>query len=143
MVFTADLHIHSRFSRATAKTLNFPNLYIAARQKGIHVLGTGDFTHPGWFAEIREQLEPAEPGLFRLRPELEAACEEQIRVKQEQPVRFMLTCEISNIYKKDGVTRKTHNLILLPDLSEAARFISRMEQIGNIRSDGRPILGLD
>ncbi|MFO7838489.1 MAG: UvrD-helicase domain-containing protein [Desulfosalsimonadaceae bacterium] len=148
MYFIADLHIHSRFSRATAKSLNLPNLYIAARQKGIHVLGTGDFTHPGWFSEIREQLVPAEPGLFRLRPELEAECEEQIQVSPEQengdePVRFMLTCEISNIYKKEGITRKTHNLILLPDLSEAARFNSRMEQIGNIRSDGRPILGLD
>jgi len=143
MYFIADLHIHSRFSRATAKTLTFPNLYIAAREKGIHVLGTGDFTHPAWFAEIREHLVPAEPGLFRLRPDLEAECEKSVRVQTEFPVRFMLTCEISDIYKKNGVTRKTHNLILLPDLDEAAKFNSRLEQIGNIRSDGRPILGLD
>ena len=143
MYFIADLHIHSRFSRATAKTLTFPNLYIAAREKGIHVLGTGDFTHPAWFAEIRENLVPAEPGLFRLRPELEAECEKEVRVKTDDPVRFMLTCEISDIYKKNGVTRKTHNLILLPDLDEAARLNSRLDQIGNIRSDGRPILGLD
>ncbi len=143
MYFIADLHIHSRFSRATAKTLNFPNLYIAAREKGIHVLGTGDFTHPAWFEEIRDQLVAAEPGLFKLRPDLEAECEKNIRVKESFPVRFMQTCEISNIYKKNGVTRKTHNLIMLPELEEAARLSSRLEQIGNIRSDGRPILGLD
>jgi len=143
MHFTADLHIHSRFSRATAKTLDFANLYLAARQKGLHVVGTGDFTHPGWFEEIRQHLVPAEPGLFKLREDLEAACEKQIRVNTGFPVRFLLTCEISNIYKKNGVTRKTHNLVLMPDLIEAARFNSRLEQIGNIRSDGRPILGLD
>ncbi len=143
MNFTADLHIHSRFSRATAKTLNFSSLYLAARQKGLHVVGTGDFTHPGWFEEIRQHLVPAEPGLFKLREDMEAACEKQLRVKTGFPVRFMLTCEISNIYKKDGVTRKTHNLVMLPELAEAARFNSRLEQIGNIRSDGRPILGLD
>lgn len=143
MHFTADLHIHSRFSRATAKTLNFSSLYLAARQKGLHVVGTGDFTHPGWFEEIRQHLVPAEPGLFKLREDMEAACEKQLRVKTGFPVRFMLTCEISNIYKKDGVTRKTHNLVMLPELAGAARFNSRLEQIGNIRSDGRPILGLD
>ncbi|MFP4531723.1 MAG: UvrD-helicase domain-containing protein [Desulfobacterales bacterium] len=143
MYFIADLHIHSRFSRATAKTLNFENLYIAAREKGITVVGTGDFTHPGWFEEIQDRLVPAEPGLFKLRDDLEAACENQVMVKDRFPVRFMLSCEISNIYKKNGVTRKTHNLIFLPDLTGAARFNSRLEQIGNIRSDGRPILGLD
>jgi len=143
MYFIADLHIHSRFSRATAKTLNFENLYMAARQKGITVVGTGDFTHPGWFEEIQERLVPAEPGLFKLRDDLEAACEKEVMVKERVPVRFMLSCEISNIYKKNGVTRKTHNLIFLPDLTGAARFNSRLEQIGNIRSDGRPILGLD
>ena len=143
MYFIADLHIHSRFSRATAKTLNFENLYIAARQKGITVVGTGDFTHPAWFEEIREHLVPAEPGLFKLRDDLETECEKQVGIKNRFPVRFMLSCEISNIYKKNGVTRKTHNLVFLPDLSDAARFSSRLAQIGNIRSDGRPILGLD
>ncbi len=143
MYFIADLHIHSRFSRATAKNLNFENLYIAARQKGITVVGTGDFTHPAWFEEIQDRLVPAEPGLFKLREDLETACENEVMVKDRFPVRFMLSCEISNIYKKNGVTRKTHNLIFLPDLTEAARFNRRLEQIGNIRSDGRPILGLD
>ncbi len=143
MYFIADLHIHSRFSRATAKNLTLPNLYIAARQKGITVVGTGDFTHPAWFEEIRENLVPAEPGLFRLRDDLETECEKQLRLKNGLPVRFMLTCEISNIYKKNGVTRKTHNLIFLPDLTDTAQLNSRLEQIGNIRSDGRPILGLD
>jgi uncharacterized protein (TIGR00375 family) len=143
MQFIADLHIHSRFSRATAKTLDFENLYIAAREKGIQVVATGDFTHPAWFAEIQEKLIPAEEGLFRLKPELEAACEEKVAVKENFSVRFLLSCEISSIYKKNGVTRKTHNLILLPDTASAARLNSRLSDIGNIRSDGRPILGLD
>jgi len=143
MYFIADLHIHSRFSRATAKTLTLPNLYIAARDKGITVVGTGDFTHPAWFEEIQEHLVPAEPGLFKLREDLEAECEKQVRARDGFPVRFMLTCEISDIYKKNGVTRKTHNLIFLPEIKAVARLNSRLEQIGNIRSDGRPILGLD
>jgi uncharacterized protein (TIGR00375 family) len=143
MDFIADLHIHSRFSRATAKTLDFPNLYIAAREKGIHVVGTGDCTHPAWFEEIQEHLVAAEPGLFKLHDDLEKKCEESVQVGEAFPVRFLLSCEISSIYKKNGITRKTHNLILLPDLTEAARLNSRLEQIGNIRSDGRPILGLD
>ena len=143
MKFIADLHIHSRFSRATAKTLNFENLYTAARLKGIAVVGTGDFTHPAWFSEICEKLIPAEQGLFKLRDELEAKCEKYLPVSRRMPVRFILSCEISNIYKKSGATRKNHNLVFLPDLPSATRFNARLDQIGNIKSDGRPILGLD
>jgi DNA helicase II / ATP-dependent DNA helicase PcrA len=71
MEFIADLHIHSRFSRATARNLDFENLYIAARIKGITVVATGDFTHPGWFAEIQEKLAPVESGLFKLKDDLQ------------------------------------------------------------------------
>ena len=143
MKYIADLHIHSRFSRATAKTLDFPHLYMAARQKGISVVATGDFTHPGWLAEIRENLEPAEPGLFRLKPELEKQCEDQISVAGSTPVRFMLCTEISNIYKKGGVTRKLHHLVFFRELAHVEKFNARLSNIGNLKSDGRPILGLD
>jgi len=143
MKFIADLHIHSRFSRATARDLNFPSLYLAARIKGITVVATGDCTHPGWFAEISEHLTPAEPGLFKLKDDLAAACERRLPFSEPAPVRFILNTEISNIYKKNGATRKNHNLVFLPDMEAAARFNARLDRIGNIKSDGRPILGLD
>jgi uncharacterized protein (TIGR00375 family) len=143
MQYIADLHIHSRFSRATARNLNFPNLYLAARIKGITVLATGDCTHPGWFAEISEQLIPAEPGLFKLKDDLMEACERQLPFSEPAPVRFILNSEISNIYKKNGATRKNHNLFFFGDLTDVGRFNARLARIGNIKSDGRPILGLD
>ena len=143
MEFIADLHIHSKFSRATAKNLDFENLYVAAQQKGITVLGTGDFTHPGWFSEIREKLVPAEAGLFKLREEIARQCDKTVPPSCRGQVRFMLVSEISNIYKKNGRTRKNHNLVFMPDLDRAARLNSSLDKIGNIKSDGRPILGLD
>jgi PHP family Zn ribbon phosphoesterase len=143
MKFIADLHIHSRFSRATAKNLDFPHLYMAARQKGISVIATGDFTHPLWLDEIRQYLEPAEPGLFKLKSDFAKQCEKQIAVAGENPVRFMLGTEISNIYKKDGATRKLHHLVFFPELCHVEKFNARLSAIGNLKSDGRPILGLD
>ena len=143
MEFIADLHIHSRFSRATAKNLDVENLHIAAQLKGISVVGTGDFTHPGWFDEIQQRLIPAEPGLFKLKDEFARVCDLEVPPSCRAPVRFMLATEISNIYKKDDRTRKNHNLVFMPDMDAAARFNSRLDAIGNIKSDGRPILGLD
>ena len=143
MIFSADFHIHSRFSRATSKTLDFEKLYIAAQLKGITVIGTGDFTHPKWFAEIKQKLEPAEPGLFRLKKEIAQYCDGMVPSACHQKVRFMLVTEISCIYKKNDKTRKNHNLIFLPDLHAVERFNSTLDRVGNIQSDGRPILGLD
>jgi DNA helicase II / ATP-dependent DNA helicase PcrA len=143
MPFIADLHIHSRFSRATSKNLDFENLYMAAQAKGITVLGTGDFTHPGWLAEIKEKLVEAEQGLFKLEPKIAKNCDLQVPAACRGAVRFMLVCEISNIYKKNGITRKNHNLVFMPDLEAAEAFSARLDAIGNIKSDGRPILGLD
>ncbi len=137
-MYIADLHIHSRFSRATSRELDLPHLDLWARRKGIQVVGTGDFTHPAWRSELRDQLLPAEDGLFTLRPEL--------RIPDPIPgpdPRFLLSVEISSIYKKNGRTRKVHNVILLPTLEAADQLSARLEAIGNIRSDGRPILGLD
>ncbi|MBW1608028.1 MAG: hypothetical protein JRJ74_08000 [Deltaproteobacteria bacterium] len=95
MKFVADFHVHSRFSRATAKNLDLENLYIAAQLKGITVIGTGDFTHPGWFAEITEKLVPAEPGMFKLKKEISSICDREVPASCRRKVRFMLVSEIS------------------------------------------------
>lgn len=137
-MFIADLHIHSRFSRATSRDGDAPHLDWWARRKGIGLVGTGDFTHPAWRAELHEQLEPAGEGVYTLKAEY--------RLPDAQPgdaPRFVVTGEISSIYKRHGRTRKVHNVILLPSLEAADELAARLEAIGNIRSDGRPILGLD
>ncbi|MGE5256324.1 MAG: UvrD-helicase domain-containing protein [Hyphomicrobiales bacterium] len=143
MKIIADFHVHSKYSRATAKDLDLENLYIAAQMKGVQVVGTGDFSHPAWFAEIGAKLDPAEPGLFRLKKETEQALDARVPASCRGIVRFVLATEISNIYKKDGKTRKNHNLVLAPDLEVVRRLNRKLEKIGNIQSDGRPILGLD
>jgi DNA helicase-2/ATP-dependent DNA helicase PcrA len=143
MKFIADLHVHSRYSRATAKNLDLENLYTSAQLKGVTVVGTGDFTYPAWFEEIEEKLVPAEPGLFKLKDELARQCDIRVPQSCRSPVRFMLVTEISNIYKKKGRTRKNHNLVFAPDTDAARQFSKRLDKIGNIKSDGRPILGLD
>ncbi len=142
MHLVADLHIHSHFSRATSKDLTFEQLARWAQLKGVHVVGAGDIAHPGWLAEMRAKLEPAEPGLYRLKEELAAAVQAQTPPPCRAPVRFLLAGEISNIYKKAGATRKVHHLVFAPDLDAVERLQARLERIGNIRSDGRPILGL-
>ena len=143
MRFIADFHVHSHFSRSTAKNLDLENLYIAAQLKGITVIGTGDFTHPGWFAEIKEKLIPAEPGLLKLKEKIAKPCDEQVPRSCRGNVRFILVSELSNIYKKNKKTRKNHNLVFLPTLDLVENFNSKLDKIGNIKSDGRPILGLD
>jgi DNA helicase-2/ATP-dependent DNA helicase PcrA len=143
MLYHADLHIHSKHSRATSRDCDLEHLALWARRKGIAVLGTGDFTHPAWREEIRDKLIPAEPGLFRLRPDLEAEVERQLPGSCHGPSRFLLSVEISTIYKKGERTRKIHHLVFAPDFDTAGRVVSRLERIGNLRSDGRPILGLD
>lgn len=143
MKFIADLHVHSKYSRATAKNLDLENLYIAAQLKGVTVVGTGDFTYPAWFSEICEKLEPAEPGLFKLKKNYAKYCDAEIPRSCRNKVRFILSTEISNIYKKNDKTRKNHNLVLMPDLAAIEKFNAKLDNIGNIKSDGRPILGLD
>ncbi len=139
-MFIADLHIHSRFSRATSRDCDAPHLDYWARMKGISLIGTGDFTHPQWREELRAALEPAEEGLYRLRDELRIPC----RVAGEEiSPRFVISGEISTIYKKGDKTRKVHHVILLPSLEAAEDLSHRLEAIGNLHSDGRPILGLD
>jgi uncharacterized protein (TIGR00375 family) len=141
--YIADLHIHSLFSRATSKSSNLPGLAAWAAVKGIDVLGTGDFTHPGWFRQLTEYLQPAEPGFFKLKDTNIPPALESVRPDRLNSCRFILSAEISSIYKRHGRVRKIHNVILVPDLESAARINSRLAGIGNIESDGRPILGLD
>lgn len=142
--YTADLHIHSRFSRATSKNLNIRSLAAWAKVKGLTVVGTGDFTHPGWLDEIEEQLEDDGSGLLTLRDE--SGLSEFIPGLDAQPeakTRFMLQTEISSIYKRGGKTRKVHNLVFMPTVEAVRNFNARLAQVGNLESDGRPILGLD
>ena len=143
MAFYADLHIHSKYSRATSKDCDLKHLAYWARKKGIAVVGTGDFTHPVWIAELKEQLVPAEPGLFRLKPDLEKEVSAMLPPACQGTTRFMLSVEISTIYKKGEKTRKIHHLLYAPDFPSAERIIQSLSKIGNLKSDGRPILGLD
>lgn len=138
-MYIGDLHIHSRYSRATSRDCTPEYLELWARKKGIDIVGTGDFTHPAWREELAEKLEPAEDGLYVLK--------EEYRIKDGTPdaarPRFVVTGEISSIYKKLDRVRKVHSLLLLPGLEDADRLARRLELVGNIHSDGRPILGLD
>ena len=140
MKMIADLHIHSRFSMATSKEGTPENLDFWARKKGISLIGTGDFTHPVWREELKERLVSEGNGLYHLR---DAYVKEESRKFPGEGTRFVVSGEISSIYKKNGKTRKVHNVILLPGLEAADAMAQRLEKIGNIHSDGRPILGLD
>ncbi len=138
-MYLADLHIHSRFSRATSRELDPQHLEMWGRRKGLGLIGTGDLTHAAWRQELREMLIPEGNGLYTLKEELRLPCGIPGTV---QP-RFVVSGEISTIYKKNGKTRKVHHVVLLPGLDEADELSHRLEAIGNIHSDGRPILGLD
>lgn len=139
-MFVADFHIHSKHSMATSKECLPEILELWARRKGVQLLGTGDFTHPLWREELREKLLPAEEGLYTLRENFRL---EDDSVRGKIRPRFIISGEISSIYKKGGKVRKVHNLILLPSLEEAESLSCRLESLGNLHSDGRPILGLD
>jgi uncharacterized protein (TIGR00375 family) len=140
MHFIADLHIHSRYSRATSANMNLESLWKWAQLKGITVVGAGDFTHPKWFIEMKEKLEPIGSNLFKLKDNFKT---DDIPDSCRSEVYFMLTAEISCIYSKTGKTRKIHNLIFAPDFSVASSINTLLSRIGNLSSDGRPILGLD
>jgi len=143
MRFIADLHIHSRYSRATSSDLTPENLWRWAQYKGISVIGVGDCIHPSWLKELEEKIEPAEPGFFKLKEKFAATVREQVFETCRAEVRFVLSTEISSIYKKNDVVRKVHSVIILSSFEAARALQKRLDAIGNIRSDGRPILGLD
>jgi len=142
-VFHADLHVHSRFSRACSKDADIGNLAWWAARKGLSVIGTGDFTHPAWVAELAELLVPAEPGLLALKPEHTARLRRTLPPSCQPEIRFLLSTEISTIYKRDGATRKVHHLLYAPTFEAASAITTALAKVGNLASDGRPILGLD
>jgi uncharacterized protein (TIGR00375 family) len=144
MRFTADLHIHSRFSRATSRDMTFDNIAYWAKIKGISLVATGDFTHPEWFFLTKEKLEPEGNGFFRLKSLLPPANGylKNVTVRPGD-VHFVLSTEISFIYSKRGKVRKVHLLLLAPDFESVEKINGRLSGLGNLRSDGRPILGLD
>ncbi len=130
MKFVADFHLHSKYSRATSRNMDLESLDKWAKIKGIKVLGTGDFSHPEWFKNLKEKLEPAETGLFKLK-------------KEDGGTRFILTSEISCVYSKGGRVRKIHIIIFAPSFEVVEKINTQLSWIGNLKSDGRPILGLD
>ena len=144
MEVIADLHLHSRYSIATAKTADLEHLDLWGRYKGVQVVGSGDCTHPEWLEELAGKLEPAAPGVYELKTGL--ALPLQIKGPhwdRVPPVRFLITGEVSTIYKKGGQVRKVHLLLILPSLDAAQKFSARLGRLGNVTADGRPILGLD
>ncbi len=126
MPLIADLHIHSRYSRATSPEMNIPGIAKWAKIKGIQVMGTGDFTHPEWLKELKSTLQPSGPGTF-----------------EHAGVKFLLTAEVSNIFYRQGKCYKVHNIILAPDFETVEKIIKQISGYGKLAADGRPILGLD
>src|SRR3989338_6745633 len=134
MRYIIDLHIHSKYPRACSKNLTLSNLGAWARTKGIDILATGDFTHPRWLADIEERLEPAEPGLFRLKKEFRkedgtASYVSAPEVRDGRDVRFFLSTELSCIYKKNGQTRRLHLLVFMPSVVAVKKFIASLEKL--------------
>ncbi|MEI7579814.1 MAG: endonuclease Q family protein [bacterium] len=139
----ADFHLHSKYSRATSPEMGLEGIYRGAKLKGIDLVGTGDFTHPKYFQEIQEKLISDASGLFSLQPEIATKIDEELPESvRNRSVKFILSVEISNIYKKNDKVRKSHNLILCEDFVTAGKLIAKLNKIGNLKSDGRPILGL-
>ena len=144
MDLIVDLHIHSHFSRAASKDCTLEGLYRWGKIKGINVIGTGDFTHPDWFAEIQEKLEPTGDGLYKLRDDLAATIDAELPPSvRGELIRFVPTVEIATIYSKGGKVRKLHQLVVMPSFTGVSELNARLERIGNLKADGRPILGLD
>ena len=140
-MYIGDLHIHLQIFQSDEQRLHTGASGSVGKGRKVYIIvGTGDFTHPAWREELAEKLEPVEDGLYALKDEYRIKDEE---IPGEVIPRFVITGEISSIYKKNGKVRKVHSLILLPGLEDAEKISAKLEQIGNIHSDGRPILGLD
>ena len=139
MKFYADIEIHSKYARAVSPQMTLENLALWAVKKGLAVLSTGDFTHPDWFSEITRKLEPVESGLYRLKKEF---CDMD-QPWDQQKTRFILGAEISCVYTKNKRGRRIHHLVYAPSIKVAETISTRLSWVGNLRSDGRPIIGID
>ena len=138
MKIIADLQIHSKFSRACSQELVPKNISLWAKKKGVGVIGTGDFTHPGWLGMLKEELEEKKPGLYEIREQQPKAANGSV-----DPVSFLLTSEVSNIYKQGDKVRRVHNMIFAPNFTAVDRIRKGLEDRGaNLKSDGRPIMGI-
>ncbi|HDN84973.1 MAG TPA: DNA helicase UvrD, partial [Candidatus Aerophobetes bacterium] len=126
MSFIADFHIHSKYSRATSRDMEIPNLDKAAQIKGIDLVGTGDFTHPFWRAHLKKFLSPVEEGIYRYKRTF-----------------FILTSEVSSIFYRNGKLRKIHIVIFAPDFEVVEKVSEKLGKFGDLYSDGRPTLKLD
>lgn len=136
MRLIADLHLHSKYSRATSKTLDVEGLYNWSKIKGIGLIGSADFTHPLWFAELKKKLEPLGNGLYR-----RLSNKQQVTSNSEEPY-YILTTEISSIYSQGGKLRRIHNVILAPSLETVEKINKELGKRGNLYADGRPIFGI-
>ncbi len=125
MKIVADFHLHSRYSRATSNQLDLDLLARWARYKGVHLLGTGDCTHPLWMQELKQKLKPTSGGLY-----------------EYKGVRFLLTAEVNNQFLSGGKTKRIHNLLFLPSIETAEAVNKKLAQYGDLTSDGRPLLRL-
>lgn len=149
MRYITDLHIHSRYSRACSSALTLPNIAKWSQVKGIDIIATGDFTHPAWFKDIEQMLEPAGDGLFRLREKFSNQVESEGSnhapdVKGGRDVKFVLSTELSCIYKRNDKARRLHLVLMFPSIESVAKFNRSLSEKGfNLKSDGRPILGAD
>lgn len=136
MRLITDWHVHSKYSRACSKDLELPKIAAMCQRKGIDVVATGDWTHPGWFKHLKENLVESEPGIYRPRLPTPGV--------GSFGTRFMLVTEVSQIYRKGDKTRRIHNLVFSPSLETCERVNAELGRRGfNLKSDGRPILGLD
>ena len=139
-----DLHIHSHYSRATSKEMNVFSLYRWGKIKGLNVMGTGDFTHPLWLAELEQKLVDAEDGLWQLGKKYQLSEDKNLpEIISSKLLRFVLTTEVSCIYSRQGQLRKLHSLIVAPDFSVVKKINERLARFGNLHADGRPILSID
>lgn len=129
MQLVADLHLHSKYSRATSKELDVQGLYKWSQKKGINLIGTADFTHPFWFGELKKGLEPLGNGLYHMKDTAD-------------DVYYVLTSEISSIYSQDGKLRRIHNVLLAPSLETVEKINAALAKRGNLYADGRPIFGI-
>lgn len=130
MEFVCDLHLHSKYSRAVSKDMTLPNMAVWAAKKGLKIISTGDWTHPIWIREIKNELEEASHGLFKLK-------------NSDNPTLFLLSVEISSIYTQGGKVRRIHNLIFSPSIETCEKINAELLKRGcNLGSDGRPIIGL-
>lgn len=132
MRIITDWHLHSKYSRACSKDLTLENNALWCKKKGVNILGTSDFTHPAWFKDIKEKLVEAEPGMYRL------------KTGDHDEMRYMMTTEVSQIYKKNDQARRIHNIIMAPSIESVEKINKMLLDRGfNLKADGRPILGID